>query len=203
MYLDVLGLVTTGIGNLIDTPDDALSLEWLRSDGSVATRREVAAEWTAVKARKDLAQRGGGAFKAITRLRLSDAGLHDLFNRTLDRMARQLATRFPGFDDWPADAQLATISMAWACGPAFRFPKLAAALNAGDFATAAVECKMNEAGNPGLKPRNAANRLLYENAAAVVARDLDPELLYWPNQAPPSRPASSFEAPVKDDIVPR
>ncbi len=169
MYLDARGLVTTAIGNLIDTPADALSLPWRNKDGSLATRMQIADEWHAVKARQDMKLRGGMAFGAITRLRLDDAGIQAVVNRTLDRMDHQLAARFPEYESWPWQAQLATISMAWACGAAFRFPKLEAALRAQDFVTASKECMIQEAGNPGVKPRNVGNRALYLEAAEDLA----------------------------------
>ena len=61
--------------------------------------------------------------------------------------------------------------MAWAMGPAGpgAFPTFRAACQKLDFKTAAAECKMNEAGNPGLVPRNQANVTLFSNAAIVLA----------------------------------
>lgn len=185
LYLDVLGLVTTAIGNLVDSPAAAIACPFRRHDGERATPAEITAEWERVKARQDLRLRGGMVFKSITTLRLDDAGVALVVGSTLDRMDRQLAERFPGYKDWPADAQLATLSMAWACGPAFRFPALEAALRDEDFLRASNECRINTKGNPGVIPRNERNRVLYRNAAAVVASglvipDLEPDVLYWP-----------------------
>jgi hypothetical protein len=166
MYLDVKGLVTTGIGNLIDTPDEALSLPWRNADGSLATRMQIAGEWTYVKSRQDMKMHGGMAYAKVTRLRLDAAGIDLAVSRTLSRMDRQLASRFSGYaEEWPDDACLATLSLAWACGAAFRFPKLEAALRALDFEGASRECTISEAGNPGVKPRNKKNRELYLSAA--------------------------------------
>jgi len=180
MYLDVKGLVTTGIGNLIDPGGAALGLPWLRADGTPASRHEIAAEWAYVKSRDDLKLRGGMIYKTITKLRLSDDGVQQLLMAVLHRNNAALVARFPDFEDWPADAQLATHSMAWACGTGFRFPKLARHLLAAEFREAAGECHMNEAGNPGLAPRNAANKVLYRNAAVTRDLHLDPEHLCWP-----------------------
>lgn len=168
MYLDVKGLVTTAIGNLIDTPDDALSLPWVTETGKPATKDQIKAEWSYVKSRQDLKMRGGMAYKKITALRLTDAGIQEVVSRTLDRMDNHLSGRFPQYPNWPADAQLATLSMAWACGPAFRFPLLEKALKASDFALAAAHCKMSEVGNPGVAPRNVKNRELYLSAAGLL-----------------------------------
>jgi GH24 family phage-related lysozyme (muramidase) len=178
MYLDVKGLVTTGIGNLIDTPDEALSLPWKNPDGTPATRMQIAAEWSYVKSRQDMKLHGGMAYAKVTRLRLHAAGIDLAVSRTLDRMDRQLAARFPEYESWPADAQLATLSLAWACGAAFRFPKLEACLRAGDFEGASKECAINSVGNPGVIPRNKKNRELYLSAAEDEATQ-------------PERPAAS------------
>ncbi len=201
MYLDVLGLVTTAIGNLIDTPDEALSLPWLRLDGSPATRREIAAEWSAIKhggcgdyrdplhcawvatkGHKCLAHAGHLACEKITRLRLNADGIAAVVERARARMATQLEARFPEWQEWPWQAQLATLSVAWACGAAFRFPKLEAALRAQDFGAhvvkdgkrvpvsgAALECTIREAGNPGVAKRNVKNRALYLDATEALA----------------------------------
>jgi GH24 family phage-related lysozyme (muramidase) len=188
MYLDVKGLVTVAIGNLVDdparelasAPPEALALPLVRPDGTPATRGEIAEAWRAVKKRKDLSQRGGGAFKNITTLRLTPAGIDSVVGAKLAFFDRELAERFPGYPAWPADAQLATLSMAWACGAHFRFPRLATALNALDFAKAAKECTIQEHKNPGVRPRNVANRIMYLNAARAVAHGADPERLFWP-----------------------
>lgn len=190
MYLDVKGLVTTGIGNLVDPMSMALGLPWRRANGTPATVDEIAAEWQRVKGDPHAAKLGHKYAQRITTLRLSDAGVHELVMGKLDANDALLRKRFPGWELWPADAQLATHSMAWACGPAFRFPRLEDSLRALDFRTAAVECRMDETGNPGLRPRNVANRLLYLNAAAVVESgnvlpNLKPDVLYYPLSVAP------------------
>lgn len=176
MYLDVKGLVTVAIGNLIDPSGYALSLPFVRSDGSAATQREIAAEWLLIKTTTRLAEQGHLAAKSLARLRLTPAGVERVVLDKLASVEGQLVKRFPAFAEWPADAQLATFSMAWACGAGFRFPKMAAALQAQDFVGAARECHMNETGNPGLKPRNLANKAMYLNASKAAC----PETLYYP-----------------------
>ena len=79
-------------------------------------------------------------------------------------------------------------SMAWACGPGFVFPQLAAALRAQDFRLACTHCTISEAGNPGIVPRNVLNRRLYLNAARVVEWKLDPEELHWPTDLEDAAP---------------
>jgi hypothetical protein len=96
-----------------------------------------------------------------------------------------LRQRYPAYDDWPADAQLGLLSMSWAMGPGFKFPAFDAAVTDLDFARAATVCSINSTNNPGVVPRNAANKQLFGNAAAVGAWALDPDVLWYPG-APPA-----------------
>jgi hypothetical protein len=79
-------------------------------------------------------------------------------------------TAFKDFDNWPADAQLGLLSMAWALGPGFSssWPKFSAACQKADFDAAAENCQMSAVGNAGVIPRNRADKQLFKNAAAVL-----------------------------------
>jgi len=63
---------------------------------------------------------------------------------------------------------------------------------------------MNEAGNPGLTPRNKANKALYRSASAPV----DPELVSWAILTAidprlwPARPVTTLPAPANDVDAP-
>jgi GH24 family phage-related lysozyme (muramidase) len=198
MYLDVKELVTTGIGNLIDPIGAALSLPWKRPDGSRATQAEISDAWHRVKSRTDLAQRGGGAFSGITTIRLDNDGIREVVNRKLLENEQVLRTRFPSYDNWPADAQMGLLSMAWALGPNFHFPKFEAAVNQllPDFKTAAIEGHMNTTGNPGLVPRNEANALLFTNAANALKFGYNLDDLHWPDIVPEIKKAVTIGATV-------
>lgn len=210
MYLDILGLVTTAIGNLIDTPDSAAALPWRRPDGSLATRNEKINEWNAVKSLKGktspggmkYTDMGGGAFANFTSLRLTDEDARRVVENKLAENEVTLKRIFPEFDQWPADAQLAGHSMAWACGANLDrvFPRLTAALRARDWLLASNTCHINTDGpdkvpgtrddNRGVIPRNKANKIMFRNAFKVDASGmteaaLDPEELYWPQELYP------------------
>lgn len=192
MYTDVKGLITTGTGNLIDTiPHSptvtamALALPWRHGvGGPLASPNEVQAGWTAVgDAWPDVQS---VASQNLTDLRLDQDALNQLVAGKLKANDTILAQTYPGYPQWPADAQLAINSMMWAMGlpgPG-NFPHLYAALtqNPPDFAAAAGppgdantdagargQAWINDAGNPGLRPRNLDNKKLFTNAAAVVA----------------------------------
>lgn len=179
MYLDVKGLCTTAIGVLIDPVELALGLPWKHPSGLSASAREIFNEWHAIKGRLDIASHGGGAFRKFTELHLDDLGIEQVVSTKLRQVDLALTKRFPGYQNWPADAQLGTLSMAWACGSAFHFPRLEAALSSLDFREAAAECHMDEKGNPGLKPRNQANVRLFLAAAKVVSEASSPDVLHY------------------------
>lgn len=180
MYLDVLGLVTVGVGNLVDPVLAAQALPFrfknrpgIAAPGSAATADQIAAEWQTLKNDPSLKTRGYKACEPITQLELSDDAIDSLIIDRLTKNESFLKRQpwFQDFDIWPADAQLGLLSMAWAMGPAGpgNFPSFRAACQRLDFNTAAAQCKMNEAGNPGVVPRNQANFTLFSNAATVVA----------------------------------
>jgi GH24 family phage-related lysozyme (muramidase) len=197
MYLDILGLVTTAIGVLCNSKAEVRRMPWVRADGSPATQEEIDADFDRVRARQDLKMRGGMAFKNVAQLRLTTAGVEQVTLNKLALMESELIKRFGAteWESWPADAQLATLSMAWACGPWFMFPTLERALRQRDFKTAALACHIDTRGpdgiagtlddNRGVIPRNVANKVMYRNAYVVLQKGLDPESLYYPTELDP------------------
>jgi GH24 family phage-related lysozyme (muramidase) len=218
MYLDKLGYVTTGYGNLIDDTASVCTLPWRRTDGSPATRDEVIAAWATVRGKRGQrdphgvfwTDRGGGVFAQFTALRLDAGGVDRLVRSTMDRNDAALARRYADWETWPACAQMACMSLAWACGSAYDFPLMDAALEAGDFMTASQEIEMTPAANPGnnLHARNEANAILMLNAARIRDYHLDPDLLDWTSligvhdlptlpelEDPPSEPTTLVAVP--------
>lgn len=188
MYLDVLGLVTTGVGNLIDSVPAAVALPFKDKAGNKASAAQISAEWTKLKAMKELAKKGHRACEAVTELRLTDADIDALVRQRLALNEAHLVTVFPDWATWPADAQLAVHSMSWAMGPAFspQWPKFTAACRARDWSAAAADCRMREVSktgvpNPGVVPRNNANQRCLNNAHAVEAQGLPLNELIYPS----------------------
>lgn len=180
MYLDVLGLVTVGVGNLIDPVTVATALPFrfkhkpgVATPGALATKEQITAEWHKLKSNASLAHKGHCACAPITDLELDEAGIDAVIGQRLAQNESYLKRQphFKDFDTWPADGQLALLSMAWAMGPAgvVNFRHLCESCAKLDFKIAATHCKMNEEGNPGLIPRNKANCTLLSNAAVVIA----------------------------------
>lgn len=151
MYLDTRGLVTTGVGNLIDdgTPGPACGLPWVHKGDGRAMLDEVADAWHRVKAAQSMAPLGGGHFAGLTDMRLLDADIDALVLRRVDEMEWTLRDGFAGWDEFPAACQLAVLDMAWNMGPSFGFPKFRAACDAQDWQAAAAECHI--AGAPAAR----------------------------------------------------
>lgn len=195
MYLDVKGLVTVGVGNLIDPLSAALDLPFryknkpgVTNPGQLASKADIEAEWKLIKGKTYLAQKGHRACEPLTKLELNDASIDTLINNRLLQNESFLKRQqpFKDFDQWPADAQLSLLSMAWAMGPGFaaKWPRFSSVCKIMDFDAAAENCRMSEVGNPGVAPRNRANKRLFQNAAAVLAGETDGfyqrQILYYP-----------------------
>ncbi|MFK0124292.1 peptidoglycan-binding protein [Streptomyces nigra] len=187
MYLDVKGYVSTGIGNKIDQTArdnsaptaqeraDSLAaagrLRWLVNDtGRDATSEEIAAEWDTVKSRMDLAPLGHGRFAPpLTRLHVDNDEIDRHVFEKLHEMESVLVGRtgFGAFASWPANAQLATLSMAWAMGPKFRFPKFQGHVGSRNWVGAADECHFT----PDVGTIIIRNRL--DRAHFLMSRDVE------------------------------
>jgi GH24 family phage-related lysozyme (muramidase) len=143
--------------------------------GVLATEDQIRVEWCRVKS-GGFALRGWRAAAKGAKLKLTDASLDAL---TVGRMTANdviLAKRFDGWEELPANVQLAVHSVAWACGVYFKFKNFQAAIAKRDWKTCADECQMSAVGIPGLVPRNAADKKLF--LAAAEGGDLDK--IAWP-----------------------
>ncbi len=80
MYLDIKGLVTVGVGNLIDPVELALKLpfESKNDPKTTADSTQIATEWHAIKGNPALARAGFRACEPLTQLRLNDAAINAL-----------------------------------------------------------------------------------------------------------------------------
>lgn len=182
MYADVLGLVTTGMGNLIDPIGAAIGLPWKSMQNTPAQKTAVLRAWNAVKNDPNCARLGWVYAKTLpdNNLHLSDEDVDALIEDKLRGNDRQFASRFGDWERRPADAQLAVHSMGWAMGPAFwgKFPRFTKAFEAADYNTCAAECRMQpEHGT--LITRNRRNALCLLNAALAVDSGSDVSALTW------------------------
>ena len=186
MYLDVKGLVTCGVGNLIDPVHLALRLPWRHGvNGPLADQQTVRDVWRVVKNCGQSHRLWTQYAPGLSDLRLNDEDIDALVDERLFANEEYLVKHHIAPEVWreiPADAQLAILSIAWACGAAFpkKFPKFWSAVLRGDWVAAKAHGVISTAGNPGVVPRNAANAVCFDNAAVVKEFGLDPDRLHWP-----------------------
>lgn len=207
MYQDTLGKVTVGIGILIDSPGaawatrgDGASFFTSKGAGPEASEQQVKAEWQRVKGDPSLAGHHKLA-EEVTDLWLRPEGISSLLARRLEQSESTLrqTPEFADLHSWPADAQLALFSMAWAMGSAFaqgeRWPDFRASCSQHDWLLAA---RNSVIGNSWLPKRNAVNRGLMRSAAWVDSVGADPSVLkiFVPGNLPSVRLGGSDAAYV-------
>jgi hypothetical protein len=216
MYCDVFGYITTGVGNLINTLAEALALPWLLEDGSPASKADITADFNLCRANAAAwAKLKWTVYAKQLRCHLSEQAIDELVKRVLATNEGYYRKRWPSYDTFPADAQLAINSMGWAVGPAFyvKFSNLARCIDREDWAGAVASCKIRDGldtpqksdDNLGIVPRNKRNKALFTNAQLVKEQHLDPAVLYWPNVArapePQSAPPQPSETSVKSGLA--
>lgn len=201
MYEDILGYMTTGVGNLLPV-SLAVQLPWKRKDGTRASEPEIREEYRRLKA-LDGEKNGGFWYRQHASLFLNDRDVDGLVERKLRTMEAYCHMRLVSLKEWPLDAQCGLLSMCWAMGEARPFngsyPKFLAHARRGNFAEyglkdgkielvggCAKECgiRVGKKGdpdyNPGVIPRNEMNVTLFKNAEAVLRKGLPKDKLYYP-----------------------
>jgi hypothetical protein len=198
-YTDSKGLVTIGTGNLIDPLSSALALPFYMPDGSAASPAQIAADWQRVKSAFPAVQ--STACARLTSIRLHADGLAHLLLNTVASMWHVTCSLFAAAPTWPADAQLAILSIDWAWGPYFPvvWNRIGGAplgygdafkLQCGtpDFDLAAGvmldASKHEETINAGIVPRDRGTVVMFRNAQAVIEDASDRSKLWYPLQYP-------------------
>jgi hypothetical protein len=168
-YLDIKGLVTIGVGCLVDDLGSACSLPMVHKDGTPASSAEIAAEWRLIKANQYLSKMHYKYAGALCKLRLTDDGVNSLMTRRLMANDALFRKSWPAWDTFPADAQLAISSLGWAMGAGFtrKFPMFWLAVKNKNWVSASKNCKINPKGNPGVIPRNKLDEKLLLAAAVT------------------------------------
>jgi len=187
-YQDILGLVTVGIGCLIenqvgDRAALALSVPWVGGPTPRTVREEFAKVDALPKAMHF------NRYRDACSLRLTEDGVLDLLQTRAEQFEAELLRGFPGWEDWPADAQMGVLGMSWACGPGFwrKFVNFHDYANARRWDMAAKCAGIRTDGNPGVVPRNAQVALCFANAAEIDSPDgYGTPALFWPGHVAPA-----------------
>lgn len=186
LYDDIKGLPTVATGILVDSITSMQSMAWLRSDGSRATPEEESAEWSRVRAMRPALV--WSAYRSPTGLHLAPDEIQRIVTARLDADVEELARVFSDFATWPWQAQAATCSMAWALGAGFSssWPHWTMAALAQHWDECAANCEIQWSNNPGVRPRDLAQRSLFLLASGMTPDDARAS---WP-----SGPASDAAA---------
>lgn len=165
MYLDIVGLVTVGVGFLLRTQEDAVALKFVsRATGKAATADEKRRDWGAVN-RQEKARRAD-FYKKFTQLDLPADQIDKRLEALIGEFANSLRSRFPKFDQFPPTVQIGLLDMIYSLGPSGFFkgyPKMCAAVDRQDWAGAGAECERG-----GVSPsRNKDCRQLFLDAVTV------------------------------------
>jgi GH24 family phage-related lysozyme (muramidase) len=191
-YTDAHGLVTIGMGNMIDAPAAGQTLGKTCGSGTqipcgspVPTARARSLPWTGgsldegwAKLKSSWPKVQSVACRGLTSLRLDQTSIEKLISDQLRENEQTIVSGLRNFGQAPADAQLAAHSMAWAMGPGFAssWTGFRDAFNRGDYAGAAAQSHMR---GVGIDMRNLANKLLLLNASAARAAGIDPDKILW------------------------
>src|SRR5262249_6198496 len=123
MYLDTGGNVTVGVGNKLDTADDAKKLGFVtRADPTAkppvaerkATDDEKKADFDNVK--KQTANRVWTYYKQFTKLDLPDSEITSLLDARVKEFKTLLTASFPDFDSYPEEVCAAVFDMGFNLG---------------------------------------------------------------------------------------
>lgn len=178
MYLDSLGLVSTGVGNLLDPYSRyGKRVRFSRANGTPATDAEVKAEFDLVKSKvipggtaPQAAFRSYRAFEAITKLRATWPDVYTAVVEAL-RQHEAAALQYFGrdFDTFPADVQVVLVQMSYAGGLYARRLSLAPLLKKRDFIAARSHTYLSNPsqGQAGYKKYNAAFRMMMMNGSIL------------------------------------
>lgn len=197
MYLDTKFLVTTGTGNLIDSIPAAQALPWYTKQGVRASSSAVEKEWRRVKGLRSLAHLSGWAYETSAVLFLDNQTIDRLLTDVTASFWSRLGQTLPQLEDYPADAQLALLDLAWQNGPAFLDLKTSGKYVWANTRTAVFNRKWSDAAAavPGTGPRADTRKRLFRNAAVVERDKIDPTIL-WNGKTP----TKTQTKPVADEV---
>ena len=138
MYVCTGGEVTVGVGHAIPSPAGASQLAW-QVGGVAASPVQAAADFQSVAA----AQKGmlASAYAELTQCRMSGGDIEALVEADVQAFEAQLAVALPNWNSYPEPAQEALFDMAFnlGLGGLKKFPRMLAAIDVGDWSTAAAQ----------------------------------------------------------------
>ncbi|MCB1738441.1 MAG: hypothetical protein KDI42_09970, partial [Gammaproteobacteria bacterium] len=114
MYLDTVGKVTVGVGNMLPNVSAAQALAFVDANGAAASAVRVAGDFRAVSSLP--AGKVARVYKHVTTVRLTEAGINDLLDGRITEFETGLRRLFPDYDDFPDPARMGILDMAFNLG---------------------------------------------------------------------------------------
>lgn len=141
MYLDTVGAVTVGVGNMLPNVAEAQKLGFVdRKTLKAATKEAIKTDYDTVK--QQVKGLKASSYKKHTNLDLPANDISKLLDSRIDGFKKELKLKFSKFDTYPLTAQFALLDMAFNLGTnglVTKFPSFKKAVEAEDWTTAAKE----------------------------------------------------------------
>lgn len=143
MYLDTVGKVTVGVGNMLPNAAAAQLLGFLqRGDDTAATRDQINNEFAFILRQK--MGRPAGSYEQYTKLYLPEDAIDRLLAARIVTFESGVRADFPQYESFPPAAKLALMDMVFNLGNrglVTKFPSLARAAKNQDWAECAAQCQ--------------------------------------------------------------
>lgn len=146
MYLDVVGKVTVGVGNMSPNADSAAELAFVHADSNERAPESLIREQFAKVAEQEEGH-SASHYAQYTTIRLDDDEIDQLLDARLDAFESGLERDFDGYDSFPEAAKLGLMDMAFNLGNrglVEKFPTFTRAARGQDWGTCAEECKRSQ-----------------------------------------------------------
>lgn len=154
--------MTIGVGHAMPNSAEASKLTW-EIGGAAAMAAQVAADFERVAA----SPKGmlASAYAGLTQCRMSGDCIEALVEADVQSFEAQLAATLPNWNSYPEPVQEALFDMAFnlGLGGLKKFPRMLAAIDAGDWTTAAAQSHRQGIGDS----RNQEIAALIQSASAV------------------------------------
>lgn len=150
MYLDTVGKVTVGVGNMLPTVAAAQKLGFVvRATKKKASADDIKLDFETVS--KQTKGKIASSYKVHTKLDLPDAAINTLLDSRIATFKKELQVKFADFGKYPITVQFALTDMAFNLGTngvVTKFPSFTKAIKAKDWQKAA-----NESNRPQVNQR--------------------------------------------------
>lgn len=145
MYLDTVGKVTVGVGNMLPNSDAAVALPFVDRDSGEAASEELIIDEFENLSKQEFGQSfGASAFSHFTSVGLTDDGINELLDSRIAEFETGLKGNFEDFDTYPDDAKIGIMDMAFNLGVhglMSKFPTFVKGVKSENWKLCAEQCR--------------------------------------------------------------